>query len=398
MKNLLSVPLLVLLTLAVTTAHESISERYEALSKEYEAARAAWNDRFDASSPDVDSVERYRTWPAWEFAPRFLEIAREAPEDPLAFDALVWVVRQGSAGDAQFLPHYKGALELFLCDHLGDERLGQVCRMVAADTPAGEDFLRRVLEVGPNREVRGQACLALGRGLAVRREDSGSHWFDSPGKTPFEEFFLRRLDALYIESIRQADPEALFGEAESLFERVIAEFGDIPAMRSDGTLDDGRNLADLAKSDLNELRNLSVGSVAPEIEGVDMNGDTLRLSDYRGKVVALVSWATWCGPCMGMVPHERELVKRLEGEPFALLGINGDDDRDQALAVIRAEGMTWRSWWNGGPTGPITEAWNIKAWPTIYVLDANSVIRYKGLRGEQLDEAIDTLLAELKFK
>jgi hypothetical protein len=98
-----------------------------------------------------------------------------------------------------------------------------------------------------------------------------------------------------------------------------------------------------------------------------------------------------------MYPHERSLVKRLEGQPFALLGINSDRDREALKKVMKKQGITWRSFWNGGGTGgPISSAWNVRAWPTIYVLDHKGVIRYKNVRGERMDEAVDALLAEMK--
>jgi hypothetical protein len=98
-----------------------------------------------------------------------------------------------------------------------------------------------------------------------------------------------------------------------------------------------------------------------------------------------------------MYPHERSLVKRLEGQPFALLGINSDRDREALKKVMKKQGITWRSFWNGGSTqGPISSAWNVRGWPTIYVLDHKGVIRYKNVRGERMDEAVDKLLAEMK--
>jgi hypothetical protein len=98
-----------------------------------------------------------------------------------------------------------------------------------------------------------------------------------------------------------------------------------------------------------------------------------------------------------MYPHERSLVKRLDGKPFALLGINSDRDRKALKQVMEKEQITWRSWWDGGSTGgPIATKWNVHGWPTIYVLDGKGVIRYKGVRGEAMDKAVDTLLGELK--
>jgi hypothetical protein len=98
-----------------------------------------------------------------------------------------------------------------------------------------------------------------------------------------------------------------------------------------------------------------------------------------------------------MYPHERSLVKRLENEPFALIGVNSDKDLEALQEVLKKENITWRSFWNGGSTkGPIAKAWNVRGWPTIYVLDHKGVIRYKNVRGEPMDKAVDALLKEMK--
>jgi hypothetical protein len=97
-----------------------------------------------------------------------------------------------------------------------------------------------------------------------------------------------------------------------------------------------------------------------------------------------------------MYPHERSLVKRLAGEPFALLGINSDQDKGQLKQVMLKEEITWRSWFDGGGTsGPIATQWNVHSWPTIYVLDHEGVIRYKGVRGDAMDRAVDALMEKL---
>ena len=98
-----------------------------------------------------------------------------------------------------------------------------------------------------------------------------------------------------------------------------------------------------------------------------------------------------------MYPSERSLVKRLANEPFALLGVNSDSDRDALKKVLVKENITWRSWWDGGSThGPIATEWNVSAWPTMYVLDAKGVIRFKNVRDQALSDAVDTLLAEIE--
>jgi hypothetical protein len=98
-----------------------------------------------------------------------------------------------------------------------------------------------------------------------------------------------------------------------------------------------------------------------------------------------------------MYPHERSLVKRLAGKPFALLGINSDPSKEDLKKIMARENITWRSWWDGGNTeGPIATKWNVTGWPTIYVLDAKGVIRYKNVREKELDKAVDTLLKEIE--
>ena len=96
-----------------------------------------------------------------------------------------------------------------------------------------------------------------------------------------------------------------------------------------------------------------------------------------------------------MIPHEKTLVKRLEDQPFALVGINSDDA--ERYRKERPEwGVTWPSFFDGGDTGgPIATQWGVSGWPTIYVLDSKGVIRYEGVRGEAMDTAVDALLREM---
>ncbi len=98
-----------------------------------------------------------------------------------------------------------------------------------------------------------------------------------------------------------------------------------------------------------------------------------------------------------MYPHERSLVKQLADKPFAIIGVNSDSDREAVRKIVKEKNLTWRSFWNGpeGTSGPISTAWNVSGWPTIYVIDAEGRIRYKNARGEALDRAIETLLAEM---
>src|SRR6516162_3469857 len=101
-----------------------------------------------------------------------------------------------------------------------------------------------------------------------------------------------------------------------------------------------------------------------------------------------------------MYPHERSLVKKMEGKPFVLLGINSDQTRDDLKKTIKDEKMTWRSWFDGpGTSGPIATKFKVRGWPTLYLVDQKGVIREKwvGSPGnETLDKAIENLVAEVE--
>ena len=101
-----------------------------------------------------------------------------------------------------------------------------------------------------------------------------------------------------------------------------------------------------------------------------------------------------------MFPHERSLVEKYKNEPFAIVGINSDEDLEALKDVRSKENITWRSFWNGpeGTGGPISSAWNVHGWPTLYILDAKGTIRYKsvGANEEAIDKTLEELLAEQK--
>jgi len=96
-----------------------------------------------------------------------------------------------------------------------------------------------------------------------------------------------------------------------------------------------------------------------------------------------------------MIPHQKALVQRLKDEPFVLFGVNGDET-DSYKGKSAETSIPWPNVKNKSVSPTISESWGVGVWPTIYVLDHTGMIRHEGLRGEAMDKAVDSLLAELK--
>ena len=98
-----------------------------------------------------------------------------------------------------------------------------------------------------------------------------------------------------------------------------------------------------------------------------------------------------------MLPHERDMVARLKDKPFTLLGINSDKSRSALKKILKDENITWPNIY-GGPTGKnkIAEQWNVTGWPTIFILDHEGRIAHKDLRDDDMENAVNELLAKMK--
>ncbi len=141
---------------------------------------------------------------------------------------------------------------------------------------------------------------------------------------------------------------------------------------------------------------LSKGKPAHNIRGIDADGQSFQLSDYRGKVVLLDFWATFCGPCRSMFAHERSLVQKHEGKPFVLLGVNSDPSREELQRTQEENHLNWRSWWDGAG-GPIVLQWKVEGLPTLYLIDHKGMIRWESIGVpdlKRMDDLIDQLVQE----
>jgi thiol-disulfide isomerase/thioredoxin len=337
---------------------QKLEEEYNAAFKEYRTALAA------TKTPEERRQVLDEKYPPEKFAARYLAIATQYPNDPVALDALIWIGRMTRNGAADG-PRAK-ALAILQAKYLESPKLGPVATSLGFSTDKrSEDLLRGLLEKNPSRDIQGQSALALTMLLKKHRAAVG-----------------RRED--------QAATKRLDQELEALYERMVKDYADVKSGFG------GRLVGATAEAELNEIRNLTVGKTAPDIVGEDAEGKKFKLSDYRGKVVLIDFWAGWCVPCMHLVPHALALSKEMEKRPFAVVGVNLDRQPAAQKNVEQKNAITWRSF-HDGSQGPICKHWNVHEIPTLYILDHNGVIRHKYVDspGEKvLDANIEALVKE----
>jgi hypothetical protein len=258
------------------------AERYKALLKEHQDAIDIFSKAYFAAKTDEErkKVITEKSPPLDRLVPRCLTLAEEHPNDPVAVDALIWVVANTSDSDGgKDRPRAK-ALARLLGDHVRSEKLAQVCQRMTRDfRKESETFLRTVLEKSPHKEVQGPACLTLAQFLSFRLQ-TFELLKDRPEHVRlYEDLFGKD----YLEELRRQDRVKVIKEVETLFELAVDKYGDVK-------IDFGPTVGEKAKVELFEIRHLSVGKEAPDIKGEDQDGKPFKLSDYRGKVVLLDFW------------------------------------------------------------------------------------------------------------
>jgi serine/threonine-protein kinase len=401
------------------------AQQFEALKTEYDSAAAHYRRALSEGTTVAQKRRARDQMPSVsDFARHFLELAEKNSENPAAVEALTWVLEHASGArrlepgsnsilepEAELLRARQRALEVLQRDHLDRPQLTELALSLArAAEPEGDKLLAAILEKHSEKKARGLAAFALGLSLAQQAERCRAADPDRSRQ------LSRRAERYLQQVVEQFDAVTLGSAALPETQRMVQR---VDVARSDPAPLGSATLGDAARKKLHELRHLDVGSTAEEIAGEDLDGKMFKLSDYRGKVVVLDFWANWCGYCRMEYPFQRELVKRLEGKPFVFLGINCDDDREAVKKVVQRQGLNWRSWFDGGSSltpaeawaqyaeklngrswfdgstgGRIQRDWQIDSFPTLYVIDHKGVIRYKGLRGPQLEAAVNTLLAE----
>jgi len=130
------------------------------------------------------------------------------------------------------------------------------------------------------------------------------------------------------------------------------------------------------------------GQRAAGIEGETAKGEPISLADYKGKVVVVDFWATWCRPCVALLPHTAQLAKEYKGRPVQFLGVSLDNERERLEEFLaRNQYVTWPNIFDG-PSGPIAETWKVSSIPRLVVIDHEGIVRHRDVNPEDLGDIL----------
>lgn len=139
------------------------------------------------------------------------------------------------------------------------------------------------------------------------------------------------------------------------------------------------------------------GTPAPELKAQDLAGAPKTLADYRGKVVLLNFWASWCPPCLREIPSMERLRIKMAGRPLAIVALDSAEAQEDVNAFLSGMKLGFPVLLD--PDGSNTRRWKVFALPTTFLLDAEGRVRYVLTGPTEWDEGealavIESLLAE----
>ena len=395
------------------TSNIDPKSRFEELATRYNTLQ----EQFYAHEPheDEDGLKRFlEHHPMNTMVADFLTLEQQSRGTRTGFSCLYHLVlTAGKVSDANY-PVTKGkiaALKILAQHYQNYPDVDTTCRSAVKGARVRESktFLRDLIDSSRHGYVRATATYELASYLA--KEANLPAIFESKlavmdREDPENEARIRQLESLSA-NLEDVDVERNREEAFSLTAQILEEYPDefrppradvrtpvvVEVRRSeyDDILEAKRvRIADRLPAVHFEL-NHSIGQLAPPIDGDDARGKPMSLADFHGNVVVVMFSFKGCGPCEAMYPDNRQLIEELSGQPFVFVGVQGDETIDTVHDSLDSETITWRVWWDRKDSNRISTQWNVREWPTTFVLDQRGVIRFRYLRGQELANAVRSL-------
>ncbi len=150
--------------------------------------------------------------------------------------------------------------------------------------------------------------------------------------------------------------------------------------------------AKLAKDIEGVVRRLTLVGKPMKVEGKLLGGEAIDWSAYRGKVVLVSFWATWCGPCVRQIPQMKETYGQYHERGFEIIGISLDDDRKRLEKFIEEKEIPWEIIFNEKGADSTTDYYSVISIPTMILVAADGNVVSIKARGPKLSEELEKLL------
>jgi peroxiredoxin len=176
-----------------------------------------------------------------------------------------------------------------------------------------------------------------------------------------------------------------FDEAQKYLEEVQGAGGSLPPQL--------KQMTEMSIKQIPILKKLRIGNPAIPIEATTTAGDPITLDSYKGKVLLLDFWASWCKPCREEMPTVISVYEEYHDKGFEILGVSLDQSESSFKGYIEEHGISWPQIFDGGGwKSSVGQAYGINSIPATFLLDRAGTIRYRNLRGGKLREAVKELV------
>ena len=155
---------------------------------------------------------------------------------------------------------------------------------------------------------------------------------------------------------------------------------------------DAQRVVLLTRAELHQLKR--IGQPPPALGVKDLSGREIKLEDYKGQVLLIDFWATWCLPCRAEVANLVQLYKKQHQAGLEVVGLSLDQSVPDVKAFLRKQGIAWPVAFLGSWAHDVRKRYEVRGIPSRFLVDRNGRLRHYGLKGQMVNRAVERLLAE----